>query len=95
MELIPSDRWHHINCKDNPADYASRGIFPTELRQHKLWWKGLQWLEKWRENWPAEPIVTVSEPSEEKDHMEIALIVVAQPPSLPLLGCISNFTCLK
>ena len=83
MELIPPDRWHHFSDKDNPADCASRRIFPAELRQHKMWWKGPQWLEKSRKNWPAEPIVTVSEPLEEKDHMEIALTVGAQPPSLP------------
>ena len=66
IELIPPDRWHDVSGKDNLADCASRGIFPTELRQHKLRWKDPQWLEKSKEDWPAEPIVTVSEPLEEK-----------------------------
>ena len=86
MELIPPDRWHRVSGKENPADCASRGILPPELQQHKLWWKGPQWLEKSREDWPAEPIVMVSELLEEKDHMEIAMTVFAQPASSPLLN---------
>ena len=34
MQLIPSDHWIHVNSADNPADCASRGLFPSELIQH-------------------------------------------------------------
>ncbi len=27
-KLIPSDRWNHVSGFDNPADCASRGLFP-------------------------------------------------------------------
>ena len=36
MELLPPDKWHHVNGIDNPADCASRGLFPSELLQHSL-----------------------------------------------------------
>ena len=31
---------------DNPADCASRGIFPSELLEHSLWWNGPSWLSQ-------------------------------------------------
>ncbi|GBM64200.1 hypothetical protein AVEN_159585-1 [Araneus ventricosus] len=30
--------------KENPADCASRGILPSELKSHSLWWAGPSWL---------------------------------------------------
>lgn len=42
-------RWHWVSGKDNPADMASRGIFPSPLISAKLWWTGPDWLgeKKW------------------------------------------------
>jgi len=28
MELVPPDKWNHVSGQDNPADCASRGLFP-------------------------------------------------------------------
>ena len=95
MELIPPDRWHHVSGNDNPADCASRGLFPTELDRHELWWNGLHWLCKLRECWPTQPTSMHSEPSEEKDVSEVILTTTVQPPALPILGSISSFTLLK
>lgn len=39
----PSD-WYHVKSGENPADCATRGIGPTELAQHDLWWNGPSWL---------------------------------------------------
>lgn len=33
-------QWHHIRSESNPADCASRGLSPAELRRHPLWWNG-------------------------------------------------------
>ena len=36
IEMVPPSCWHHVSGLDNPADYASRGIFPEELvRNHQ------------------------------------------------------------
>ena len=40
VELISPNRWRHVNGTDNPADCASRGLFPSELLDHNLWWNG-------------------------------------------------------
>ncbi|XP_029173291.1 uncharacterized protein LOC114942152 [Nylanderia fulva] len=42
---LPDALWHHVPGRENPADCASRGIFPGELEAHPLWWKGPSWLK--------------------------------------------------
>lgn len=37
-------RWRHVRTEHNPADCASRGLFPSALEGHSLWWKGPPWL---------------------------------------------------
>ena len=44
VELIAPEYWNHISSKENPADCASTGLYPTELLQHHLWWNGPEWL---------------------------------------------------
>ena len=40
VELIGPDRWRHVCGAENPADCASRGLFPSEILHHELWWNG-------------------------------------------------------
>lgn len=40
QEFSEIGHWHYINTKANPADYASRGLLPDELRNNELWWHG-------------------------------------------------------
>ena len=40
VELIPPNRWNHVEGIENSADCASRGLQPSELLSHKLWWEG-------------------------------------------------------
>jgi len=44
QQTIPSSSWHHVCGKSNPADCASRGICPSQLLSHSLWWSGPPWL---------------------------------------------------
>lgn len=43
-KLVPLECWHHIKRKENPADCASRGISPSKLSVHNLWWNGPSWF---------------------------------------------------
>lgn len=45
-------QWRHVAGIDNPADVASRGIMPSELRTHPLWWTGPPWLTLESACWP-------------------------------------------
>lgn len=43
-EYTPPDIWRHVPTQYNPVDCASRGLFPTELVNHPLWWGGPPFL---------------------------------------------------
>lgn len=45
-------RWSHVKSSDNPADIASRGLFPTQIAREKFWWEGPEWLKLPQQNWP-------------------------------------------
>ena len=59
MDLLPPERWRHVNGVDNPADCASRGVFPVELVKHRLWWSGPKWLQLPSAEWPSKSPSTV------------------------------------
>ncbi|XP_071652997.1 uncharacterized protein [Temnothorax longispinosus] len=50
---MPEALWHYVPGGDNPADCASRGLFPGELIGHQLWWQGPAWLKEDLSTWPA------------------------------------------
>jgi hypothetical protein len=37
---------------ENPADCATRGLSPEELKEFQLWWRGESWLIRDRACWP-------------------------------------------
>ena len=64
MDLTSPDCWNHVISSENPADCASRGIFPSEILEHHLWWNGPTWLKLPRTNWPQQILTTDSTPEE-------------------------------
>lgn len=52
QSLTNIDKWFFVSTDENPADCASRGILPSELVNHELWWKGPHWLSKPQDQWP-------------------------------------------
>ena len=62
----PSSIWKHVPTLDNPADCVSRGVTAQELKEHRLWWNGPEWLV-------TEPLQVPTQPSsievdKHKDH---------------------------
>ncbi|XP_070141628.1 uncharacterized protein [Drosophila kikkawai] len=49
---FPRSCWNHVRTEDNPADCASRGLHPSKLLEHRLWWKGPSWLATPPSKWP-------------------------------------------
>ncbi|XP_061395654.1 uncharacterized protein LOC133331269 [Musca vetustissima] len=47
------DKWRHVSTHDNPADLATRGVTPLELKERNLWWFGPSWLQKDEKFWPS------------------------------------------
>ena len=83
IEIIPPNRWRHVKGTDNPADAASRGIFPAELIKNDLWWEGPQWLRLRESRWPDQPsLLEKPEPQEEKDDEPRLALVTMEETSI-------------
>lgn len=52
QHLTKPEIWNHIPGILNPADPASRGLTPTQLLSHPLWWGGPQFLSQSQVSWP-------------------------------------------
>ncbi|XP_031635614.1 uncharacterized protein LOC116348687 [Contarinia nasturtii] len=44
--------WNHVDTKENPADCATRGLTPSQLKDFGLWWNGPDWLLHSNTQWP-------------------------------------------
>lgn len=47
-------KWHWVAGESNPADIASRGICPSAMHNHHLWWNGPDWLALPESHWPKQ-----------------------------------------
>lgn len=94
MENVPPERWNHVDGTSNPADCASRGLYPTELLEHQLWWDGPSWLSSEVSSWPKQSNITQAGPPDEEREISFLTTVVPASPIIPL-GHFSSFTTLK
>lgn len=78
QENFPPSIWRFVGTHDNPADCASRGLLPSELINHELWWKGPSFLSQLESSWPAEylennfDVSSSSEIISEERHISLA-----------------------
>ena len=94
VELIGPEHWHHVNGVENPADCASRDLFPSELCEHHLWWEGPGWLRLPSSHWPEQSSLPTQTIAEEERAISLHLLVQDKAPLIPL-DRYSNFTHLK
>lgn len=45
-KYVGTKNWYHVRTGRNPADCASRGMLPTELMNHDMWWNGPSFLHE-------------------------------------------------
>lgn len=45
IDIMPKSCWRHVSSNDNAADCATRGLTPSQLANHPLWWEGPSWLK--------------------------------------------------
>lgn len=55
-ELTAQHEWRYVPTQDNPADLASRGVKPQDLKNNYLWWHGASFLSKPEDEWPQQII---------------------------------------
>lgn len=94
VDHIPSDRWNHVNGTSNPADCASRGLLPSELLQHDLWWNGPEWLHGDASVWPKDRPPPVKCVDNEVKSICLLTTVEIQTPVLAI-DRFSSFSKLK
>ena len=83
-----------MNGLDNPADCASRGLFPSELLRHSLWWEGPSWLRQSPADWPKQtPLTRVNLPEEER--AVTLLTTITDHPPVISFDRYSSFNRLK
>ena len=84
VDLLPPDRWRHVIGIENPADCTSRGLFPSELINHHLWWSGPDWLRSSSDQWPRKvQLPSDCEPTTELCHLTntsgSAIVLITSP----------------
>ena len=84
IDEIPPDRWNHVSGIENPADSALRGLMPTELMEHELWWNGPPWLRLAPHDWPTQSNVPADGVPEEEREISIVTTVQTKQPIVPL-----------
>ena len=50
------DQWKYVPTELNPADYGSRGMNVSEIKNSQQWWFGPEFLTKSKDSWPEEKI---------------------------------------
>ena len=65
IELLPACKWRYVATDCNPADLASRGVFPGKLINKELWWKGPLWLWESSASWPIK--LDIGDPPVDED----------------------------
>ena len=53
--LSSLNQWHYVPTKLNPADIASRGVWPDKVNAVNVWFKGPEFLFGNFSNWPKQP----------------------------------------
>ena len=76
IDRVPSNCWNHVKGLDNPADCASRGLFPSELVKHGLWWRGPEWLRFSQVDWPIQSTLSPNKMCDEEK--EICLVTTCK-----------------
>ncbi|XP_029159529.1 uncharacterized protein LOC114931579 [Nylanderia fulva] len=74
--LLPDAHWRHVAGRENPADCASRGVTPEDLRNHKLWWTGPTWLSGDEAAWPG---ANIDVPEDDLPEQRVTSLVVKAP----------------
>lgn len=92
QNLTNEKNWFFVATEENPADVASRGILPSQLKDHELWWTGPKWLAKNQSEWPHHQ--TEFETDEEKRKTPINAFVVRKLEDDYLVGVLEKHSVL-
>ncbi|XP_055910789.1 uncharacterized protein LOC129945154 [Eupeodes corollae] len=91
QRLVGIDCWGHVGTLHNPADLASRGVYPSELESLTSWWNGPEFLrKKWVFDLPDQP----TEIDVVEEQRTIKAFTIHAKKSDSILQTIYNFSSL-
>ena len=93
QEAIPTAHWHHVETAKNPADCASRGIHPSQLKDFHLWWDGPDLLQNDETTFSAKPIplAPIKEVTQEAKGVAHSLHIEIKKKAMPAFQICSSF----
>ncbi|KAH0945724.1 hypothetical protein HN011_011004 [Eciton burchellii] len=69
--------WHYVPSKENPADFASRGLSASMLLPYDLWWNDPAWLRRSSTIWPKRDLaMSVDETASKEISTEARKVIV-------------------
>ncbi|XP_029158933.1 uncharacterized protein LOC114931136 [Nylanderia fulva] len=91
QEILPQAKWKFVSSKENPADFATRGMSPSKLASQTTWWKRPSWLSQTIDCWPdCFPSTATSDNFEERPNKVHSIITSEPQPPWNLLTRYSN-----
>ncbi|KAL4148855.1 hypothetical protein QTP88_003000 [Uroleucon formosanum] len=90
QQFSSATEWSHVRSSENPADVLSRGCSPNQLRKHKLWWEGPQWLQVDESLWPNAREKAPSPPEDMPDLKELRDLFSSKDHQAKVQRCVSE-----
>lgn len=90
QELTAPSIWRYVPTLENPVDCASRGLFPSDLVNHSLWWNGPSFLKDSPDKWPLLPIAPVQDSTQVEVKKQIVLLVTVENSIMNLIERFSS-----
>ncbi|XP_066907074.1 uncharacterized protein [Halyomorpha halys] len=83
--------WYHVKSEENPANCcSSRGLLPSELGKHLLWWAGPRWLMSPLKRWPRLELKTENLP--ELKRVNLGVVKPSTKTSVEWMERFSSYT---
>ncbi|XP_052741850.1 uncharacterized protein LOC128198806 [Bicyclus anynana] len=84
QELLCTDDLYHISGIENPADCISRGLLPSQLLTHELWFNGPTWASSPINQWPVQKFSPNASALPEQKSISLVMRSVDEHPLLTL-----------
>ncbi|KAL0851644.1 hypothetical protein ABMA28_007416 [Loxostege sticticalis] len=87
QENLPPENYYHVAGCENPSDCLSRGMLPSQLMSHDLWWNGPSWMRSPPSQWPVKPLLQVRQKWTSPDRpIEVGTAVLVGQDDCPPLS---------
>jgi hypothetical protein len=91
-ENLDCKHFYHISGIENPSDCLSRGLMPSQILRHELWWNAPNWVSTEPDSWPIKPFISTALTDIPEFNSKTLTVLVTEPPILyPLILRISSW----